>query len=192
MSKRQRQNVIKFEQAVDDFCLPFLFDLPDNCLILVDGSCETDIDQLGKALETAEIVGIDTETEPRLTMSKTVEKTSLLQLAIRSKTGKEMAFIVDLLALYGEPNRAKCIDAMLHDCWRDRSVTKVAHALRGDAIEICESYPDATAFRAMNSALEISSLHRMINPNVTNDVSLKYLTKQYLHSEYSLRLLVFI
>ena len=183
MPKRGRAGAIKFEQSVDDLCLPFLFDLPRESLIMVDASSMDSISLLENTLAIAEIVGIDTETEPRVRPTMPLQKTSLLQLSIRTKKSEEKVFIIDLINLFKDSDIRNRVDAALCECWRNQTIIKVAHALRGDALEICDSYPDTSAFRSIKSVLEVSALHRLMNPHREHDVSLKFLTRTYLHGE---------
>jgi hypothetical protein len=142
------------------------------------------MDRLQAALESARIVGIDTETEPRKSPAMPFQKTSLLQLAVRSKSGVEQVFIADLIRIYKHINTAKRIDNMIGECWKNNSILKVAHAMRGDAKELCVSYPESSAFNRLNGMMEVSSLHRLINPHIEREVSLKYMTKHYLHGTH--------
>lgn len=183
MAKRQRPCSIKFEQSADDLCLPFLFDLPEDRLVIVDGSDIDVIEKLQSALKYAMMIGIDTETEPRTSPTMPFQKTSLLQLAVRSLTGVEQVFIIDLIRIYNHSNLVEMMDILIGECWRNKAILKIAHAMKGDAKELCVSYPEASAYNCLNGLIEVTSLHRLINPHMEREVSLKYMTKHYLHGE---------
>jgi hypothetical protein len=197
--KRQRGKSpwAKLEQVEDDLCLPFLFDLQplhsSLQYIQTQSQCQDIVQYIHQ--NAAQLIGIDTETEP-----SSGHKTSLLQLAVRFIDQREVIYIFDLLALSqavpvpvkGEPHEAvaevdescslvSCNEILSLLCG-DESVVKIGHGLKQDAEELLASYPSLTGLRRIAHVIETNSLHQKLHPQITALVSLKYLTRQYLHS----------
>ncbi len=90
-----------FEICNDDQCLPFVFDLPHDRLVLVD--YEDMLKHVDISLSNAIMVGFDTETEPFVFCSsdngRNFHNTALIQMAVRQKSGEEYVYILDLVKL---------------------------------------------------------------------------------------------
>jgi hypothetical protein len=166
---------LKFEQHEDDACLPFLFDLHEDHLILVDSSSA--MPRLISALCSSVIVGIDTEAEPVAD-----SPTALIQLALRTVPGAEFVFIIDLIKLAESDDCMILLNQSFQQLCDNGSVYKVGHGLIQDCVSIIQSYPALTSFEKVCGIIETNALHRIIHPHLTNDVSLKYLTRHYLNS----------
>ncbi|KAH9084635.1 hypothetical protein Ae201684P_001877 [Aphanomyces euteiches] len=98
------------------------------------------------------------ETKPEFKKGAPQNPTSLLQIATRDKKGKEDVFILDLLALKpGDYND------MLSELFLAPSIVKMGQSLFSDL----KSYPSATCFNAVKSAMEANDLFRAIEgPNL--------------------------
>ncbi|CAK4100495.1 unnamed protein product [Aphanomyces euteiches] len=112
--------------------------------------------------QKAVVVGLDTETKPEFKKGAPQNPTSLLQIATRDKKGKEDVFILDLLALKpGDYND------MLSELFLAPSIVKMGQSLFSDLKELVQSYPSATCFNAVKSAMEANDLFRAIEgPNL--------------------------
>jgi hypothetical protein len=177
----------KLEQVEDDLCLPFLFDLQplhsSLQYIQTHSHCQDILHFIQQ--HPVQMIGIDTETEPSYG-----HKTSLIQLAVRFTDHLEVIYIFDLLTLSQSVKKGKvkeeeslspCNEILTLLC-SDESIVKIAHGLKQDAEELLASYPTLTGLSHIVHVIETNALHQKLHPQVTALVSLKYLTRQYLHS----------
>jgi hypothetical protein len=170
---------IKFETDALDPSLPFVFDLPlPRGLLLVDS--REGLEELGCSLTNATLIGIDTETKPADYRNEVKRKTSLLQICTRCASGDERVFVIDLLYL-SKHDLMETLNKCLINPMENASVTKIGHGLEQDFDELFVSYPVLTALRKVRSVVETNSIHKLLHPNEKRLISLKTLTKQYLH-----------
>lgn len=171
---------IRFENDHLDQSLPFYFDLPLACRVLVDSREQLEL--LDSVLGHVIMIGIDTETRPTLynTPGMGRNRTSLLQLASRSERGNEMVFIIDLICL-AELNLLNRLDDIISPVFQDENITKLGHGLVYDFKELKEAYPDIIAFKNIENILDTTNMYRKLRPNEKNIISLKKLTKIFLH-----------
>eukprot|EP00596_Hydrurales_sp_CCMP1899_P004330 CAMPEP_0119045060 /NCGR_PEP_ID=MMETSP1177-20130426/36708_1 /TAXON_ID=2985 /ORGANISM="Ochromonas sp, Strain CCMP1899" /LENGTH=234 /DNA_ID=CAMNT_0007016175 /DNA_START=185 /DNA_END=886 /DNA_ORIENTATION=- len=62
-------------------------------------------------------------------------------------------------------------------------IVKVGQGLENDLREICTSYPALTAFKDVPSIIDTNKLLRYLQPEIRQDVSLKNLTRNFLHCD---------
>jgi hypothetical protein len=177
--KRRAQSPFRFETDSDDPSLPFVFDLPPTSRILVDSWDKLNLFEV--AVAKAMIIGIDTETKPNRRSNESRNKTALMQLCTRCKGGHEVVFIVDLIAISRHMKLMSLLDAVLIRVFLDRSVPIIGHGIQNDIKELSMSYPELESFKAVNNMLDTNYIHRKLNPDEEKDISLKKLTKTYLH-----------
>lgn len=157
----------------DDF-LSFCFDLHKSSLIIIDD----DLSRLSEYLALPiKLVGIDTETPPYA--AKKI--TTLIQLAIRTEQDVECVFLIDLLKLSKMKPRLEELDLLLAPIFFNSKIIKLAQGLQQDFTELCVSYPQMTAFKSCNGVVETNALHQLLNPQISYNISLKNLTRNYLH-----------
>ena len=193
MNKRSFNNNIfsslKFEQTNNDQCLPFVFDLSPQRKHLIPIDSSENFPGLQASLLNAVLVGIDTETEPvhcprPLVNKKQVNKTALLQLAVREKSDTETVYIVDLSSLLNEGNNFydDKMNSILRDFFQNKNIIKLGQGLQQDFTLLHQSYQYMTCFNTgVKSCLELNMVHNCLQPNVKSLVSLKYLTRSYLN-----------
>jgi len=176
---------IKFENNASDKCLPFSFDLPLTDLIMVD-NLET-LTVFRSSIEKSALVGIDTETQPcfvpkRFNPNRPPEPTSLVQVAVRQRDKFEKVFILDMLKLLRSTRDFdEIIQNIFERLFLNTSIIKIGQGLIQDVKELSESYPQIPSFRRVHSCLETNALHKYISPETVQAVSLKNLTRIYLH-----------
>jgi hypothetical protein len=170
----------------DDFecrMLSFEFDLPMTSLILVEN--ENQLSQLKNTFKTAVLIGIDTETKPTFVPKRFIvgkpNPTALIQIAVRTLSGKELVFVVDMLAIGESEVLTQKLDAALRVVFEDASCFKVGQGLGNDMRELCSSYPHMKCFANVQGIVETYSLLRYLDPEIRNPMSLKNLVKQYLN-----------
>lgn len=170
----------RFENDTLDQSLPFFFDIPLSCRILVDSSACLDL--FDSVVSDALVLGIDTETRPAIykSASRGKNKTALIQICTRSDRGNEMVFIVDMIAL-DKLKLLSTLDKALAPVLADDNVIKLGHGLAYDFKELQESYPDMKAFYTIENILDTTKMYKKLRPNEKNNISLKKLTKIYLH-----------
>jgi ribonuclease D len=171
----------RFENDSLDQSLPFFFDIPLSCRILVQSAAHLDL--FDSVVSDAHILGIDTETRPSLYNNGGrggKNKTALLQICTRSERGNEMVFIVDLISIAKE-SLLPAFDRMLAPVMGDENVIKLGHGLIYDFKELRESYPDMKAFYNVENIYDTAKMHRKLRPHEKNSISLKKLTKMFLH-----------
>lgn len=180
--KRKRSELRKgrFENDKLDQSLPFYFDIPLSCRILVDSSHTLDL--LDSVISDAIILGIDTETRPSVYnySSRIKNKTALLQVCTRSNRGNEMVFILDMIRL-AALRLLHVLDKILAPPLADDNVIKVGHGLAYDLKELQASYPEMSAFNLVDNILDTTKMYKKLRPDEKNNISLKKLTKIYLH-----------
>ena len=173
---------IKFEQSIDDSCIPFAFDLPSERLILV--ARNKNLSVLASALESCTLLGLDTETRPNFkkrTRSSTSNRTSLIQIASRSVIGLEYVFIVDIFGISSDHDNTQTLDKILVRAFSDVNVVKFGQEIIRDIAELNLSYPMMDSFRFMNSILDTNIFYRYLQPDNIRNVSLKFLVTNYLN-----------
>lgn len=170
-------------QADSDMMLPFFFDLQDSALIFVDSAAS--LDRLASILADCVVLGIDTETKPNF--QKRVHKhmggrnpTALMQLAVRSSAGIETVLLADLLAL-GKLGLMDRFDEAMRRVLLDSGCIKIGQSLANDFRELCAAYPRVRAFQQVSSIVDTTSLVKVLQPELKQQLSLKNIVKQYLH-----------
>lgn len=172
----EKKSAIILEEGSRDQFLAFQFDLPKSSLILIDDSLvplhEYIHDQ--KAIST---IGIDTECPPFAHK----KKTSLVQLAIRKQSGHEAVFLLDYIKLSSSKERMLQLDELLQPLLSSTTIIKVGQGLRQDFSQLCSSYPESICYRSVYGVLETNALHQVLAPTITYPISLRNLTRNYLH-----------
>lgn len=167
----------------DDMMLPFVFDLRSSQLHFVDD--ESGLEGLERAMADCVVVGIDTETKPFF--SRKLNKflggrnpTALIQLATRSSIGLEAVYIVDMLTI--SKNCLLCtLDRILGKILIDENCIKVGQSLSNDFKELSNAYPSVKAFTDVRSIVDTTTIVKVLQPELTQTVSLKNMVKNYLH-----------
>lgn len=186
ISKKRKRNSLRspakerFENDKLDQSLPFFFDIPLSSRILVD-SLQT-IKLMDSVMCDAHILGIDTETRPSVYnhSNKSKNKTALIQVCTRSERGNEMVFIVDLITI-AKFGLLTELDNVLTPILADENVVKLGHGLVADVKELQRSYPCMTSVRTVENIIDTTKMYRKLRPNEKNSISLKKLTKIFLH-----------
>ena len=86
-------------------------------------------------------------------------------------------FLLDLIALIRPEKRFDELDALLEKLFSDSSVVKIGQGLSQDLREMRDSYPDMRAFRKMMNIVDTNAIHKLIQPDVVQQVSLKNFTR---------------
>lgn len=107
-------------------------------------------------------------------------KTALIQVCTRSDRGNEMVFIVDMIRM-ASLGLLSALDKVLGPVLADDNVIKLGHGLAYDFKEIQCSYPEMNAFNVVENILDTTRMYKKLRPNEKNNISLKKLTKTYLH-----------
>lgn len=175
---KRRSSSRKYEEIENDKCLPFSFDLPQENLILVTHISGLQI--LHSALRNSIVIGIDTETQPHLRVHDKYP-TALIQVASRLETGEEFVFIIDMLDISTDSKAMSELDSILYGCFTNQAIYKIGQGLHRDIVELHESYSHLKCFQIVMSILETNTIHKVIHPDILKNVSLKYLTRHYLH-----------
>ncbi|CAM9654797.1 unnamed protein product, partial [Phaeothamnion confervicola] len=174
MTSRKR----KLSECESSDALPFRFDLPGQRPQLVASVQE--LTAVTAAMQSALLLGIDTETKPLFRKGAARQPTSLMQIAVRGAGGAEVVFILDLLALSRFP---AAVDEALARVMEDREVFKLGQGLRDDLKQLAFSYPAIQSFRHVRGILERSNVHLLqLNPGVAHTVALRKLCMRYLHA----------
>lgn len=162
----------KLELDTQDCCLPYTYDLCSPPLFI---SNSTQLTQFAILFEHTIVMAIDTETKPTRR-----SKTSLLQICCRTHTYEEYCFIIDLQSLSLNTLLLIQLNTILSTKILNDSCTIVGHSIKNDFLEICRSFPILTAFEHTTTTLDTNLLFKSIHPE-SADVSLKFLTKKFLH-----------
>eukprot|EP01039_Chlorochromonas_danica_P008360 gene8357-9214_t len=171
--------------------LPFVFDLKESALHMID--TEEDLSLLEAGLKDCVVLGIDTETKPSFFPRKSNYRlknnpTALVQLAVRSSSGNEEVFLVDMLTLASTREQAfQRLDIALKGVLEDEKCIKVGQSLKNDFVELRSSYPSLQAFHRILSIVDTTVLVKALQPDLKNCLSLKNMVKQYLHFDLSKR-----
>lgn len=186
---------VKFENKPNDQCLPFTLDLPTSHVKFIDKHEELITEGFKRAVESCLLCGIDTETKPQFFPTRNSGKsggkgkvsgrdrqqcqnpTALIQIAIRCSDSNEYVFLLDLIALIRPEKRFDELDALLEKLFSDSSVVKIGQGLSQDLREMRDSYPDMRAFRKMMNIVDTNAFHKLIQPDVVQQVSLKNFTR---------------
>lgn len=173
---------MSFSVSTDDGdkCLPFTLDLKEEIKFITTQN----LVELEALLCDAYIVGIDTETRPSFFNKKTrfaQYPTSIIQIAIRTKAEQEYAIIIDLLSFSNNNVSLALLNKSLLATMSSTDIVKVGQGLENDLREICTSYPALTAFKDVPSIIDTNKLLRYLQPEIKQDVSLKNLTRNFLH-----------
>ena len=185
----------KFENKMGDLCLPFTFDIPHSHLVIIDS--KVGLDNFSKVASESVLCGIDTETKPHFNRKKEFHPTALIQIALRRADGVEFVFLLDLLMLLkgeatGTAKRKQCdtenlseirntLDTCLQKLFSDKNIIKVGQRLHQDLREMRDSYPKMEAFKLMCNVIETNTFHRYLQPEITQNISLKNFTRIYLN-----------
>ncbi|KAG5188984.1 ribonuclease H-like domain-containing protein, partial [Tribonema minus] len=161
--------------------MPYVLDIPSDKVTMVDTPAA--LQWAGSVLRDSSIIALDTETQPNFTPRSPPHRTALLQIASRAADGTEAVFLIDLLALL--PLCAEAMDSALYHCFRSEDILKVGHGLVQDVRELYMFYPQVAAFRRMNGVLEANAMHKQLDPEVVNMLSLKKLVLHYLNCSLS-------
>ena len=142
-----------------------------------------------RAVDMCILCGIDTETKPQFfpprnggkgnstSKQRDPNPTALMQIAIRCSDSNEYVFILDLLALIKKEKPINDLDILLEQLFSDSSIVKVGQGLAQDLREMRDSYPFMRAFQKMMNIVDTNALHKLIRPDVTQQVSLKNFTR---------------
>ena len=180
---------VKFENKPNDQCLPFTLDLPLSHVKFIDKHNQLIAEGFKRAVATCILCGIDTETKPQFfpsgnnnkgksnTKRRDPHPTALIQIAIRCADFNEYVFILDLLALLRNEEQSNELDTLLEQLFSDSSIVKVGQGLTQDLREMRDSYPFMRAFRKMMNIVDTNAFHKLIQPDVTQQVSLKNFTR---------------
>ena len=169
-----------FEIDESDRCLPYTLDLQDDIIYVTTKN----LIDLERILSDAYILGIDTETRPSFFNKKTRFgrfPTSIIQIAVRTKSEQEFVAIVDLLNFSEHDCALVALDNVLIKCMSSSDVVKMGQGLENDLREICIFYPTLNAFKVVPSIVDTNVLYRFLLPEIKQDTSLKNLTRTYLH-----------
>jgi hypothetical protein len=171
--------------------LLFDLDVPPSHVHWVD-SVKLVSSMLEPAVKNAELCGLDTETRPCFAATVT-NPTSLLQLAIRAKDGKERVFLIDLLTLMSPPSCGAAAEALRRALQplRSSAVVVLGHGVTRDLIDLNASYRKGSAFQGpWEGVLELSVIHKWLEKNESSpslSVSLGFLCLRYLHCDLDKR-----
>jgi hypothetical protein len=169
---------ITFEIDREDVCLPFTIESFVELFMVTTASLSNVRDILVKPL----IIGIDTETRPSfMSRDRKPNPTSLLQIAARLESGKEVVLLIDLLDISSSADYLLELDDILLPILESNKIIKVGQGLANDFIELSSSYPSVKAFRRVESIIETNRLVRHLQPEVMQNLSLKAITRSYLH-----------
>lgn len=73
------------------------------------------------------------------------------------------------------------LDSILTTLFTNSAIIKVGQGLCQDFMQLHKSFSKLTSFRSCVSILETNKLHQLLNPCIHNEISLKNLTRNYLH-----------
>ena len=169
-----------FEIDESDRCLPYTLDLQDDVIYVTTKN----LIELDRILSNSYILGIDTETRPSFFDRKSRFgrfPTSIIQIAVRTKSEQEFVAIVDLLNFSENDCALVALDNVLIKCMSSSEVVKMGQGLENDLREICIFYPTLNAFKVVPSIVDTNVLYRFLLPEIKQDTSLKNLTRTYLH-----------
>lgn len=105
--------------------------------------------------------------------------TALLQMATRSHVHAEQCFVVDMLRI-GKELMIQ-MGTVLENALMNKDVIKLGQGLTGDLQELCDSYPEVSAFQAARGILDTNAMLKALHPDVPHAASLKSMVKTYLH-----------
>lgn len=173
---------IKFENSKTDQMLPFHLDIPyENLKLLSQGCVKADLTHFSEVIQDTILAGIDTETKPARRRGE-VNPTALIQIALRRAKGVEAVFVLDLLYLFSSKCDLKStINECLCNLFSNKKIIKIGQGLTQDLRELRDSYPDVTAFRELLSVVDTNTLHKHIQPQTLQNISLKNFTRMYLN-----------
>lgn len=166
----------KLELDENDRCLPYFYDLLRPPTMI---QCERTLSALVQPLEGAVLMAIDTESKP--TSRRSSRKTELLQISLRDGAYREDCFIIDLQTLSRDTRLMLRLNRLLEAKLADASCVKVGHGIANDFSEMLRSHESLTAFGRAQSLFDTNLVYRAMHPDQTTDVSLKFLTRSYLH-----------
>ncbi len=168
----------------NDRMLPFTFDLSESALYFVDNADTLII--LKDALADCVILGIDTETKPVMFKRRKIDTTlhlnptALVQMAVRSSSGLEAVFIIDMLTL-ARIRLLPHLDQVLLTVMQDERCIKVGQSLINDFRELNVAYRNVKSFQRSVSIVDTTALVKLLQPDLISTLSLKTMVKQYLH-----------
>ena len=175
----------KLELDSMDCCLPFSYDLTDPPFLVHDKNSLSSL-QTYLASITPILMAMDTERRPSPLYSskRRNDKTELLQLSVRDASFNETCYILDLKSL-SQDKGENCLLLILNNAFKkamaDFNCVKIGHAIADDFREILKSYPIMTSFMSPVNVLDTNLMYLAIKPEQKQSVSLKFLTRKYLH-----------
>ncbi len=183
----------------NDRMLPFIFDLPETSLVLVDKFEQ--LSDLKSFLSDSIIVGIDTERKPDHSRQVAPHPTALIQIAARTSDGSEKVFLVDIQTLMTDSCAVIELKTIFQNLLASENCIKLGQGLVRDLVEIMTSFPALNdCFLEVNALIDTESLYRNLQPEAIHMISLKKLVRDYLHlnlikteqmSDWSIRPLTF-
>ena len=160
---------------------------PPAQLLLLPGPINfvshSNIGLLTELLRDAHLIGIDTETRPSFRKGQ-YNRTSILQLAIRTTSGVESTVIVDLINFGGDA-KLRDLNYVLTSVMFSSTVIKIGQGLAVDFREMYVAYPSLSVLRTVNGVIEINWIYRHLYPEIKQDVSLKKLALSVLNCNLS-------
>ena len=166
----------RLELDENDRCLPYFYDLQRPPQMV---KCAGTLAVFANALRKAVLMAIDSERKPSSLRGD--RKTELLQITIRDAIHNEDCFIIDLQLLSRDKELMTQLNHHLSAKLNDEACVKVGHGLANDFNEVYMSHELLTAFGAAQSLFDTNLVYRFLNPDHSTDVSLKFLTRTYLH-----------
>ena len=107
--------------------------------------------------------------------------TTLFQIALRNNLGEEHVYLVDLMIIPHNQVFATELDCILLPLMESKTIIKIGQGLTQDFNELHNSYNNMKSFSICNSILETNTIHQYLNPKITYNISLRNLTRNYLH-----------
>jgi ribonuclease D len=160
---------------------------PPAQLLLLPGPINfvshSNIGLLTELLLDAHLIGIDTETKPSFQKGQ-YNRTSILQLAIRTISGAESTVIVDLINFGGDA-KLRDLNNVLTSVMLSSTVIKIGQGLAVDFKEVYVAYPSLSVLKTVNGVIEINWIYRHLYPEIKQDVSLRKLALSVLNCNLS-------
>ena len=166
----------RLELDENDRCLPYFYDLPQPPQMVQSARSLT---AFAESLRKAVLMAIDSERKPN---SRSISrKTELLQISLRDARHLEECFILDLQVLSRDKGLVMQLNRHLATKLNDETCIKIGHGIANDFQEVYRSHDLLTAFGTAHSLFDTNLVYRSMHPEHPTDVSLKFLTRAYLH-----------
>lgn len=166
----------RLELDENDRCLPYFYDLQRPPQMV---QCARMLAVFIESLRKAVLMAIDSERKPDSRCGP--RKTELLQISLRDAIHHENCFIIDLQFLSRDKELMLRLNRHLAEKFNDEACVKVGHGIANDFNEVYRSHELLTAFGTAQSLFDTNLVYRSMHPDQPTDVSLKFLTRTYLH-----------